>query len=197
MNASRIYREVSRLRRVAAPHFTRLRSSARLEYSDRVIQPLCTKMNDSALALLAKHNLTSFRDLIESYSKPAIGFSLSRFETPPATGVSRVGGCPDVPLDFNWPENQGRRLDFLLQVNLSDLSSNPTFTFPGKGIMSFFYDVQEQPWGFDPKDLNGFRVLHFPDIDSLRRTEEDPDNEFEYPDSQMNFYVFDLSLIHI
>ena len=41
MNASRIYRLVSQLRRVAAPQFTRLRRSVNLEYSDRVIQTLC------------------------------------------------------------------------------------------------------------------------------------------------------------
>ena len=40
MNASRIYRHVSQLRRVAAPQFTRLRCSVNLEYSDRVIQTL-------------------------------------------------------------------------------------------------------------------------------------------------------------
>ena len=56
MNASRIYRHGSPLRRVAAPQFTRLRRSVNLEYSDRVIQALYAHLLAACIHLMASEN---------------------------------------------------------------------------------------------------------------------------------------------
>lgn len=148
-------------------------------------------MNRELKSLLAKHKLHSHAAVIESFLSPTVGFSLSRFETQPKKGISRVGGCPELPRDFAWPENNGRPLDYLLQVNLSDLASSVPNSIPTSGLLTFFYDMENQPWGFDPNDLDGFRVIHLQDVASLQRVDEVPEEEFEFPDSRMKFYNFD------
>jgi hypothetical protein len=35
-------------------------------------------------------------------------------------GQSRLGGAPDLPADFPWPEHEGRPMGFLAQINLAD-----------------------------------------------------------------------------
>jgi len=53
-----------------------------------------------------------------------------------------------------------RALQFLLQIDLAELGG---FDFlgalPKAGVLSFFYDVDEQPWGYDPADQAGSRVV--------------------------------------
>jgi uncharacterized protein YwqG len=54
-------------------------------------------------------------------------------------------------------------LDFLLQINLAEAYAfNQTASLPKSGLLSFFYDLKEQPWGYDPKKLGGFRVQYTP-----------------------------------
>lgn len=33
-------------------------------------------------------------------------------------------------------------------------------SLPGEGLLLFFYDAKEQPWGFRPADGDGWKVLH-------------------------------------
>lgn len=92
-------------------------------------------------------------------------------------GQSRLGGVPDVPESFVWPTRDGRRLAFLAQIDLSDLSSAD---LPATGWLLFFYDYAEQPWGFDPKDAGGARVEHV-DVprDALVRLDSPGDDDGE------------------
>lgn len=87
-------------------------------------------------------------------------------------GHSKIGGCPDVPTDFSWPyKNEDTPLYFLCQLNLNDIKPYDTNSLlPSDGILSFFYDAVEQPWGYDPKDCDGFKVFYFTHpIDRLSR----------------------------
>lgn len=115
--------------------------------------------------------------LIEEFSAPCVGFSLQKLRAP-GTGRSKIGGMPDLPKNFVWPTNKGRKLDFVLQVNLAEASPfDETDMLPKDGLLSFFYDLDNQPWGFDPKNLEGFRVIHTPDGTPLQKTEV-PDAEY-------------------
>jgi uncharacterized protein YwqG len=74
-----------------------------------------------------------------------------------ALGVSRFGGAPDVPHGFLWPTLKDDPLSFIAQIDLTEFRAPG---LPDKGWLLFFYDAAGQPWGFDPKDAGGARVLY-------------------------------------
>ena len=125
--------------------------------------------------------LQPYGALIGSSALPAIGFSLKEGggEVP---GGSRLGGTPDLSPEFAWPAyRQGRRsLDFLLQIDFRDLRPfDCAKVLPSDGLLSFFYDVDEQPWGYDPKEIDGFRVVYTPASRTLcRASRKSPLNAF-------------------
>lgn len=82
----------------------------------------------------------------------------------PASGLSHYGGRPAVPKEFVWPRHRERPLDFVLQVDLSELAGFRTgLDLPTTGTLLFFYDCERQPWGFDPADAGGARVVLVPE----------------------------------
>lgn len=107
------------------------------------------------------------------------------------TRRTRIGGEPDLPPGTAWPEFAGRPLGFLAQVDASEVPPEQGMPTLAPGLWSFFYDVDpvKQPWGFDPADRGGARVLHVPpgaqtDRRPLR-AELDPDSL--YPPSALDF----------
>lgn len=78
------------------------------------------------------------------------------------TACSKICGNPDLPAGMEWPKWNGRPLSFLLQINLKDVAVFPVAQdLPNTGLLSFFYDAQEQPWGFDPADRGRWKVFYF------------------------------------
>lgn len=76
-------------------------------------------------------------------------------------GSSKLGGAPDLPPHVAWPTRRGRPLSFIGQINLADLAAFPSADgLPARGLLSFFYDAYEQPWGFDPEDAGSWRVMY-------------------------------------
>lgn len=97
-------------------------------------------------------------------------------------GGSKVGGCPDVPSNFSWPHtNDNRPLYFLCQLNLAQIKAYDTNSLlPADGLLSFFYDAVEQPWGYDPKDYDGFKVFFFSQETSSLNRKEIPVSLYEH-----------------
>lgn len=87
----------------------------------------------------------------------------------------------DVSSDFNWPVFEEKDCDgvvktvpltFLAQFNCEELVPYDTeHLMPDHGLLSFFYDTDGQPWGFDPDDVGGARVFWFEDISVLREAD--------------------------
>ncbi len=78
---------------------------------------------------------------------------------------SHFGGVPNLPPGLDWPERKGTRLGFLARLSLAELChAHPIDWLPHDGALLFFYDIHEQPWGFDPKDRGGAVVLSLPDL---------------------------------
>ncbi|NGZ77684.1 YwqG family protein [Saccharibacillus alkalitolerans] len=100
----------------------------------------------------------------------------------PALGRSKIGGRPDLPGGTEWPLQGGRPLTFIAQIRLEDVPWK-TDLLPQKGLLSFFYDAADQPWGYDPQHAGGWKVLYAADADLLQRrsapegTEHDGDFE--------------------
>ena len=80
---------------------------------------------------------------------------------PLPVGASRLGGLPDLPAATEWPTGENRPLSFLAQLNLAELAAHPAAAaLPTAGWLSFFYDAQEQPWGYKPADRGRAVVLY-------------------------------------
>ena len=128
-------------------------------------------MNADIEGLIKKHGLLEHKTTIAKYLQPCVSFDLRQTSAQLPVGASKVGGGPDLPLDFEWPGNKGRPLNFLLQINLAVASGfDPSGRLPSNGLLSFFYDLDEQPWGYDPNDQDGFRVVFSPsDVELGRR----------------------------
>lgn len=79
-------------------------------------------------------------------------------------GASKLGGLPHLPGDTDWPRNEtsGVPLSFVAQVNFAETAPfDSEGKLPKSGMLYFFYDcsMDGMPWGFDPKDAAGFRVI--------------------------------------
>jgi len=103
---------------------------------------------------------------------PAVRLSSRRVaqESDVPIGASRLGGRPDLKPGFSWPSWKDRPLSFVGQVNLADVARYPFCSrLPPSGLLSFFYDQDQQTWGFDPKDRGSWLVHFEPDPSLLER----------------------------
>jgi uncharacterized protein YwqG len=98
--------------------------------------------------------------LAEPLLKPAIHVIKST-----SRSRSHLGGLPNLPPNVAWPEWNGRRLDFLARISISELQQAHLVDWlPASGSLLFFYDLENQPWGYDPKDRGCAHVIHLPDL---------------------------------
>ena len=85
-------------------------------------------------------------------------------------GSSKLGGRPDLPVGLPWPTRppyawevpqQHRPLALLAQIALSDIAAvgGTDLELPNCGLLSFFYDADDQPWGIRPEDRAGFNLM--------------------------------------
>ncbi|MEM9776718.1 MAG: GNAT family N-acetyltransferase [Chloroflexota bacterium] len=147
-----------------------------------------------AFEKLAKtHNLDASASSIFAISEPCLHLAstISRDEDIPV-GASKFGGDPDVPLGFEWPYWQNSFLSLLLQVNLSELQALfPTTDLPKTGLLSIFFEHNNDAVFMNPDDQESFQVYYFDKTDSLRRTNspETPKFQFSYPPCKVEFKI--------
>jgi uncharacterized protein YwqG len=124
---------------------------------------------EKAAAIAAETGLERVYPILKEFLESTLAFSLMKFEPGQALkGKSHQGGMPDLPAGFQWPEHSGRPLDFLLQVNCAETAEfDLEIALPQAGLLTFFYDLEEQPWGYDPDDLDGYKVAYFEDSSDL------------------------------
>ena len=78
--------------------------------------------------------------------------------------ASYLGGNPTLPAQLDWPSRDGRPLTCLASFSLAEIAALDAVPWlPATGRLLFFYDVDEQPWGFDPADRGGWVVLRVDD----------------------------------
>lgn len=130
---------------------------------------------------------------LKRLTKPAIRLKFTG-EPPSTPGASRFGGAPDVPADFNWPrfttntyddeEVKPRPLAFLAQFDCARFAPlDPDGLLPHAGLLSFFYELGSQRWGFDPADRGSARAFWFKDGAALSPAPfpEDLEEDFRLP----------------
>jgi len=88
-----------------------------------------------------------------------------------ASTLSHFGGDAHLPDGLSWPGRNGTPLDFLARLSLSELQRAAAVDWlPGSGALLFFYDMNNQAWGFDPGDRGAWAVVHVPDSSSPPRS---------------------------
>lgn len=103
------------------------------------------------------------KDAIWLHTKLAGQYDLS-------IGASRIGGVPDVPPDFKWPERNGVPQSFIAQLALEEVHPYDTQgMLPERGILWFFYDAKQETYGADPADRGGWQVIFREDYPGLQR----------------------------
>lgn len=107
--------------------------------------------------------LEPFRRHIEATLAPSL--CLSSTAAPGGLSASRLGGVPLVPWGMAWPHSPNGPMTFIGQLNLGQLAAQLPMDagLPRRGTLGLFYDVEEQPWGFDPADSQYWRVVYVPD----------------------------------
>ncbi len=105
-----------------------------------------------------KQTVRDLRPLTAHLFKDAISVVKS------ATGAkSYFGGAPPMSAHFSWPTRHGRPLSFLACIDCSELPRSADLDWlPDSGLLLFFYDLQDQPWGFDPMDRDGSATVYVP-----------------------------------
>jgi uncharacterized protein YwqG len=80
-----------------------------------------------------------------------------------AVTKSYFGGRPPLSAHYAWPTRNGRPLAFLACIDCSELPRSADLDWlPSSGLLLFFYDLKDQPWGFDPKDRGGSATVYVP-----------------------------------
>lgn len=117
--------------------------------------------------------MDTLEKLLKSAIKNEIRLSLRKPDAPLSPLSSRLGGKPAVPADFIWPyypeqSDERRPLAFIAQIDLNDIAElDDENLLPKSGMLSFFYELEEMTWGFDPADKGSARVFYFPDVSEL------------------------------
>jgi uncharacterized protein YwqG len=148
-------------------------------------------MKSQILQLIQKNNLTDFADLIMAAIKPAI--HISKVDSQEGViGASRLGGLPDIPTDFEWVLREDFPLSFLAQINCADLQGFASAkNLPNSGMLYFFYDAINEPWGFDPSDRGSSAIIYHPSTENLIPASlpetTDNDDDWLFPSSTIQF----------
>jgi uncharacterized protein YwqG len=111
---------------------------------------------------LAQVGLAAYLEALVNLARPSARLLLDA-EGSQTTGASRLGGLPDLPSSTRWPHCAEKPLNFIAQIDLADTSPHDTeHLAPSDGLLSFFYDAEAQPWGFDPADRGSAVVIYTP-----------------------------------
>lgn len=105
--------------------------------------------------------------------RPAVRLSTADARGGTALTSTRLGGAPLLPgppTDCSWPRWRDRPLDFLGVIDFTEIAmllrraeaGGPAGEpgLPAAGSLAFYYAAgNPQPWGDDPADASGWRVL--------------------------------------
>ncbi len=90
-------------------------------------------------------------DKIISLLKPTIGIETITFENI-KVGSSKFGGLPDLPNNMEWPSLNGFPFGFIAQINLSELKFDIDDLLPKKGVLYFFFSLNNSDYSKEPYD---------------------------------------------
>lgn len=128
-------------------------------------EPVPAESRDQFLACLP-HDLRGEAERFFGISLIAVPFRSMDYLAPTHSCLS---GPAFLPPGHPWPHRQGQPMEFLCQIRLQDLPAT-SHKRPATGLLSFFVDPEDTPWGHDERDGDGFRVLYHADETRLVAT---------------------------
>jgi len=129
-------------------------------------------MNKDIDTLLHSFGLTRVANQLEQIALPSIRIASTAIrESLLSPGASKLGGLPDLPPEIEWPTWNDVPLAFIAQIDLAEVHTVDRMgVLPPSGLLSFFYNADHIPVGYDPAWRGGWRVLYYDGIYSrLRR----------------------------
>jgi uncharacterized protein YwqG len=98
------------------------------------------------------------------------------------TTRSHLGGRPLLDPDDEWPNHRGHPLSLLAVIDVAEFTPllDGTGIDDHAAVLSFFYDTDRQPWGYDPVHRAGWRVVRA--NRETARVREAPDGATTYPE---------------
>ncbi|MBY5974229.1 DUF1963 domain-containing protein [Ferrimonas balearica] len=116
---------------------------------------------------------------IEELAMPAIRLLPQPGAPVPEAPVSSLGGRPSLPEGMDWPEDDGRPMLFLAQINYAEMP--PLEGYPTSGLLSVFVaEGETHGCAFPSLDQAGFRSLYLEDPTTCQR--RDPPDAPQGPD---------------
>lgn len=137
---------------------------------------------------MLEHGLGGLFEALSPYAKNAVYMDL--VEEDCGLGDSKMGGEPDLHAGMEWPRKaDGTALTFIAQINFAE--AHPFDTdgkLPERGMLWFFYDCSDEgmPWGFDPQDADGWRVIFAENVE-LEPVEAPEDLEVTFSEARITF----------
>jgi hypothetical protein len=100
---------------------------------------LQTEQSGQLDVLLERYGLARRAATMHAAAWSCVGLRLKGKSKHLPLGVSRVGGLPDLPSDWTYPQNgDGRHLVFICQINWAEVP--PTPPLPARGILYCFVE---------------------------------------------------------
>lgn len=102
--------------------------------------PISPAQQNTLRSLIQKHSLQRVEDRILAFAQNCIYLEVAPRgeETRCLVGSSHLGGLPDVPPHWSWPEG----LAFLGQFNLAEFAPHDhNHLLPPQGLLSFFFNM--------------------------------------------------------
>lgn len=115
---------------------------------------------------IKKCGLTAHSERILRHARPCVRVRASSVPGGSALGASasRFGGPVHLRAGETWPMSGQWPMFPLAQIRLSDVAPHDlSGLLPKQGLLRFWYDLEEMPWGFSPENRSGFRVDFEPD----------------------------------
>ena len=112
-------------------------------------------MDRTELENALRERCPSFAEQVIAAIEPCLRLDTEPGDDAPV-GVSKLGGDPDLPTNFEWPTWEEGPLDFLAQIDLTQIDTS--FGLPDNGVLVFFADV-DACFGLSQKDKDGFRIV--------------------------------------
>ena len=133
---------------------------------------------------MSERGLSGYFEALAPLSKNSVSITLDvQDDDALPVGISKFGGLPDLPDGAAWfrTAELDIPMSFVAQVNFAEVVPyDLEHKLPERGMLYFFYDcsMDGMPWGFDPKDSDGWKVYFYDgDPAALSRAEAPDDLE--------------------